>query len=259
MSYYEQKGITIYNGDCLEVMKQLKDNSIDMILCDLPYGITNCKWDSKISLNLLWEQYTRIIKNNRAIVLTCSQPFTSELVMSNIGMFKYEWIWDKGCGSNFATTKYQPFKEHENILIFSKGKALYNPQRIPRSEYSLLCHPKGKERFMKATKPTETNKIKKVTGKLQSDGLRSPKTIISIKLQRGRMKNMFYHPTQKPILLFEYFIKTYSNENDLILDNCSGSGTTAVACKNLNRNCILIEKDSHYCNVSVNRISQSLF
>jgi len=251
--YYETELGKLYHGDCLEIMPELEP-SIDMVLADLPYGTTACKWDTIISFEPLWEQYKRIIKDNGAIVLTASQPFTSALVMSNVKMFKYEWIWDKGCGSNFATVKFQPFKEHENVVVFSKGKTIYNPQKIARSKYSLKCHPKGKERFMSATKPTETNKINKVTGKLSSDGLRSPKSIIEIKLPRGRMQSKFLHPTQKPVALFEYLIKTYTNEGDTVLDNCAGSGTTGVACERLNRKWIMIEKELKYVEIAAKRI-----
>jgi DNA modification methylase len=202
----------------------------------------------------MWAQYKRIIKDNGAIILTASQPFTSALVMSNLKMFKYEWVWDKGCGSNFASVKYQPFKEHENILVFSKNKTTYNPQRISRSDYSLKCHPKGKERFMPPTKETQTNKIKKIIGKLTKDGLRSPKSIIEIKLPRGKMTNKFFHPTQKPVSLGQYLIRTYTNEGDLILDNTCGSGSFLVAAMLEKRNFIGIELDENYCAIAKKRL-----
>jgi site-specific DNA-methyltransferase (adenine-specific) len=216
----------IYCGDCLEVMKDIDDKSIDMILCDLPYGTTACKWDTIIPFEPLWEQYKRIIKDNGAIVLTASQPFTSALVMSNPKMFKYEWIWEKDGGSNFATTKYQPMKEHENILIFGIGTLKYYQQKQER-----IGSRKGK-----ITKTIDSGRKNSVYGtqdggkKLDVLELRTPRSIQRFNRERG------LHPTQKPVALFEYLIKTYTNEGETVLDNCIGSGTTAIACINLNRN-----------------------
>lgn len=228
----------IYNGDCLELMHQIDDKSIDMILCDLPYGTTACKWDSVIPFEPLWAHYKRIIKDNGAIVLTASQPFTSALVMSNIKMFKYEWIWQKTRFSNQMMAKIQPLKIHESVLVFSNGKCNY--------------YPKGLIRVDKLTKQG-----KKVTDNV-GGGERStsyfqefsnyPKSIQEFKNQTGM------HPTQKPVALFEYLIKTYTNEGELVLDNCAGSGTTGIACKNTNRNFILIEKDFDYFEIAKNRI-----
>ena len=245
-------------GDCLEIMPTLVDKSIDMILCDLPYGTTACKWDTIVPFEPLWKQYKRLIKDNGAIVLTASQPFTSALVMSNIKMFKYEWIWDKGVGSNFATVKYMPFKEHENVLVFYNNRPNYNAQRISRSEYSLQCHPKGKERFIHRTSTPETTNITSISSNLTTDGLRSPRSIIAIKLPKGRMNDSFFHPTQKPVALFEYLIRTYTNEGDTVLDNCAGSFTTAIACMNTNRNWICIEKDEKYFEIGTKRIMEHL-
>jgi len=231
-------------GDCLEVMKTIEDNSIDSIICDLPYGTTACKWDSVIPFDLLWEQYNRIIKDNGAVVLFGSQPFTSVLVNSNIKMFKYEWIWEKDGGSNFATVKYMPMKEHENILVFGKGKIKYNEQRQER-----IGSRKGKK-----TTTTDSGRKDSVYG-TQKGGktfdvqkLRCPRSIQRFNRERGQ------HPTQKPLALLEYLVKTYSNENDTILDNTMGSGTTMLACKNLNRNGIGIEKDPQYYAVAVARV-----
>ena len=231
-------------GDCLEVMKTIEDNSIDAIICDLPYGTTDCKWDSVIAFNLLLEQYNRIIKDNGAVVLFGSQPFTSVLVNSNIKMFKYEWIWEKDGGSNFATVKYMPMKEHENILVFGKGKIKYNEQRQER-----IGSRKGKK-----TTTTDSGRKDSVYG-TQKGGktfdvpkLRCPRSIQRFNRERGQ------HPTQKPLDLLEYLVKTYSNENDTILDNTMGSGTTMLACKNTNRNGIGIEKDPQYYAVAVARV-----
>ena len=233
-------------GDCLEVMKTIEDNSIDAIITDPPYGTTACKWDSVIPFDLLWEQLNRIIKPNGAVVLFGSQPFTSVLVNSNIKMFKYEWIWEKDGGSNFATVKYMPMKEHENILVFGKGKIKYNEQRQER-----IGSRKGKK-----TTTTDSGRKDSVYG-TQKGGktfdvpkLRCPRSIQRFNRERGQ------HPTQKPLDLLEYLVKTYSNENDTILDNTMGSGTTMLACKNLNRNGIGIENDEGYFKIAQQRINK---
>jgi site-specific DNA-methyltransferase (adenine-specific) len=226
-------------GDCLELMKDIPDASIDMILCDLPYGTTACKWDTIISFDKLWEQYERIIKPNGAIVLTASQPFTSALVMSNPKLFK------------FAVAKYQPLKEHENILVFCKGKTIYNPIKEERKG-------SGKARLKNGYKSNGTST--EVYGGLQSnrkgkeyEDLKYPS---SVQYFNNRDKDRGMHPTQKPTALFEYLIKTYTNENDLVLDNCAGSGTLGVACLNTNRNYILIEKEQKYFDIINERIEK---
>jgi site-specific DNA-methyltransferase (adenine-specific) len=238
----------IYNEDCLEGMKKIDDKSIDMILCDLPYGTTKCKWDTIIPFDKLWEQYERIIKDNGAIVLTASQPFTSALVMSNPKLFKYEWIWKKNAGSNFACLKYQPMKEHESILIFSKNKTVYNPQMQERAE-SGKSRVKTKINYNTNTELVEDslhNKISSIRPQL-----RYPSSVQLFNRERG------LHPTQKPVSLFEYLIKTYTNENDLILDNCMGSGTTAIACINNNRNFVGFELDKNYFDIANKRIEDN--
>jgi len=237
----------IYCGDCLDIMPEITDKSIDMILCDLPYGTTACKWDTIIPFEPLWKEYKRIIKDNGAIVLTASQPFTSALVMSNIKMFKYEWIWKKNAGSNFATTKYQPMKEHENILIFANGKTKYNQQRQVRAE-SGFARQKTPLRFDRYQEDGIYGNIldKVIHKRITKD--RCPSSVQSFNRERG------LHPTQKPVALFEYLIKTYTNKGDLVLDNCAGSGTTGVACKNLGRNYILIEKEKKYVEIVRDRI-----
>ena len=233
----------IHHGDCLELMKDIKDNSVDMILCDLPYGTTACKWDIIIPFDNLWKQYKRIIKDNGVIILTASQPFTSILVNSNIKMFKYEWIWEKEKPSNFAIAKFQPLKYHENILCFAKGKSTYNPIMTKGNKN----HSVGKGIRRKENQSNAN--IKKVITRM--DGLKFPKSIIRINRESKPI-----HPTQKPLELFEYFIKTYTTEGDLILDNCIGSGTTAVACKRTNRNFIGIEKEQKYVDIAIKRLSQ---
>jgi site-specific DNA-methyltransferase (adenine-specific) len=230
---------TIHKGDCLELMKNIADKSIDMILCDLPYGTTACKWDVIIPFEPLWEQYKRIIKDNGAIVLTASQPFTSALVMSNIKMFKYEWVWDKKLPSGMQIAKFRPMQRHENVLVFSKNTPAYYPIKTPQ-----------KERTGKIYSKSDSSPISNDDGKLKTYKDKNPQSIIEFyKRDKGTV-----HPTQKPVALFEYLIKTYTNEGDVILDNCAGSGTTAIACINTNRNYILIEQDEQYFNLINERI-----
>ena len=244
---------TLLFGDCLLEMDKIEDESIDMILCDLPYGTTACKWDCILPLEQLWREYKRLIKPNGAIVLTASQPFTSVLTCSNLDWFKYEWIWLKNQGSNFANVKYQPMKEHESVLIFANGKTTYNPimqQRTKSAQERLkydLTEYKGEKR--------------EVFGGLKDNG----KNMSYNKDERNPASYQFFevvprhkgtlHPTQKPVELMEYLIKTYTNEGDTVLDNCMGSGTTGVACKKTGRHFIGIEKDENYYNIAVRRCS----
>jgi len=229
----------IIQGDCLEVMKEIEDKSIDMILCDLPYGMTRNGWDLVIPVDVLWEQYKRIIKDNGAIVLTAINPFSSMLVMSNVDMFKYEWIWQKDNGTGFLNSKKQPLRNNESVLVFYRKQPTYNPQMREGTPYQCKTG---------ATKSSNYGQQVDVhTACL--DGLRYPLTVI--KFIRDKQK---IHPTQKPLALFEYLIKTYTNEGDLVLDNCAGSGTTGVACKNLNRNYILIEKEPEYIDIINKRL-----
>ena len=240
----------IYNEDCLEGMKRIPDGSVDMILCDLPYGTTACKWDTIIPFEPLWEQYERVIKDNGAIVLTSSQPFTSALVMSNPKIFRYEWIWEKAVGSNFAQLKYQPMKEHESVLVFSKNRHQYFPIKQLRKG-------SGAERASRAYVQTKSGEA---SGGLTFQGVeaghydkdyRNPS---SVQYFNNREKGRGLHPTQKPVALFEYLIKTYTNKNETVLDNCMGSGTTAIACMNTCRNYIGFELDKTYYNNSLERI-----
>lgn len=234
----------VYQGDCLEVMKGIDDKSIDMVLCDLPYGITQNKWDCVISLDLLWKEYKRIINENGVIVLTASQPFTSSLIMSNLRMFKYCWVWEKNVPTGFLNAKKQPLKWTEDIIIFYKKTPIYNPQfRI------------GKGYKVNVTSIKSKNYGKQTDVLSENDGTHYyPKNIIQFDNHNAKGKS---HPTQKPLLLFEYLIKTYTNEKDLVLDNCAGSFTTAVACENLNRNWICIEKEQKYCDIGQKRIDEN--
>ena len=321
----------VHQADCLEFMKQMPDKCVDMILCDLPYGTTACSWDTIIPFEPLWEQYKRIIKDNGAIVLTASQPFTSALVMSNMEWFRYEMIWSKNRGTGIFNAKKIPMKSHENILVFYLDKAEisgrskeflklrdYFNEELKKSGLtskqvkSLLGNDMGGHYFTKGiqwTLPTSENyqklqttgffkrdygELKKefnlisekclntynpqmIKGKpytakqgKQSDGFglktgkeittenngeRYPLTVLNFNSENGRN----IHPTQKPVALFEYLIKTYTNEGDIVLDNCAGSGTTGIASINTKRNYILIEKDEHYCEVARNRIEEYLY
>jgi site-specific DNA-methyltransferase (adenine-specific) len=237
----------IYQGDCLLIMPSIPDKSIDMILCDLPYGTTACFWDTVIPFEPLWVQYKRIIKDNGAIVLTASQPFTSALVMSNIKMFKYEWVWEKTHHQGFVNAKKLPMKAHENILVFYKNPPTYNP--IMR-----LGEPYTKKHGNNGSKENYGGKEKRAGTTTVNNGNRFPKDVLLF----GNGNYGSQHPTQKPVALFEYLIKTYTNEGDLVLDNCAGSGTTGVACKNLNRRYILIEKEEKYCRIAEKRIAETV-
>ena len=229
-------------------MKSIPDKSIDMILCDLPYWTTACKWDTIIPFEPLWEQYKRIIKPNGAIVLTASQPFTSALVMSNPKMFRYEIIWEKERPTNIFFMKKQIGKVHENVLVFYSKQPVYNPQLEKSMEPE-----NNKHKVINNTSKTH-KKQKYVFTEGYNNKVRYPRSIQ--KINRDRFGAL--HPTQKPVALFEYLIKTYTNEWDTVLDNCAGSGTTWVACRNTNRNYILIEKDEWYCDIIRNRLSPSL-
>ena len=233
----------IYNEDCLIGMRRIPDKSIDMILCDLPYGTTACEWDTVIPFEPLWEQYERVIKDNGAIVLFGSQPFTSSLIMSNIKLFRYEWIWEKTMAANFMHLKRQPGKRHENVLVFYKKQPVYNPQMRVGAPYV------DKRKSRKQSKGTYGN-ININNATITNTGTRYPKSVISF----SNGKSGKVHPTQKPVTLMEYLIKTYTNEGELVLDNCIGSGTTAIACINTNRNYIGFELDKGYFEIAQNRI-----
>ena len=234
---------SVHHGDCLELMKLIEDKSIDLILADLPYGTTACKWDTIIPFEPLWEQYKRIIKDNGAIVLTASQPFTSALVMSNIKMFKYEWIWEKHQGTNPMNAKISPLKSHENILCFGK-KIKYNPQMGKGKPYY---------GFYSDKKQSDVYGGGKSLHRSNPEGSRYPKTVLYFTKDNGKR----LHPTQKPVALFEYLIKTYTNEGDLVLDNCAGSFTTAIAAENTKRNWICIEQLEEYCEIGKKRIEEN--
>ena len=237
---------TVICGDCLEVMKDMPDGSIDMVMTDPPYGTTACKWDSIIPLEPMWEQLKRVIKPNGAIVMTASQPFTTTLIASNIKMFKYEMIWDKNKGTQPQLANIQPMKSHENIIVFGEGRLNYNPQKTKGEPYKRNNKQKHKDHSLsKGLKP-----IKQV-----NDGFRFPKTIHCFPRDFSAQSRL--HPTQKPVALMEYLIKTYTNEGETVLDFTMGSGSTGVEAKNLNRSFIGIELDECYFNIAKKRIAET--
>jgi len=249
--YYEALNGKLYHGDCLDVMPLLPDKSIDMILCDLPYGTTACKWDMVIPFEPLWEQYKRLIKDNGAIVLFGSQPFTSALVMSNLPMFKYEWVWDKVSGKDFYQARKRPLKQHENILVFSIRNTTYNPIMYSAQKKNMRDRIKNKT---KAREGTIYGDLKEYTSQ-KDERQRYPGSIYVHSYQENELHySKRLHPTQKPVSLLEYLIRTYTNEGNMVLDNCAGSGTTGVACEKLGRKYILIEKELEYCEISAKRI-----
>ncbi|HAV5484062.1 TPA: site-specific DNA-methyltransferase [Acinetobacter baumannii] len=235
----------LQNGDCLELMRDIPDQSVNMILCDLPYGTTQCSWDSVIPFAPLWNHYERVIKDNGAIVLFSAQPFTTLLIASNLKIYRYEWIWEKTSPKGFMNAKIQPLRAHENIEVFYKKKPTYNPiktkghkrQRAKRRDI-------GCEAYGKTLKLNEYDSTERYPRSVQ---------VFSSDTQKSSL-----HPTQKPVALCEYLIKTYTNPGDLVLDNCMGSGTTGVACLNTSRKFIGIEKDQNYFQIACNRIEHSL-
>ena len=229
-------------GDCLERMAELDDGSVDMVLCDLPYGTTACKWDSVIPFEPLWEQYRRVTKPNAAIVLTASQPFTTALIASNIRGYKHSWVWDKLTISNPMQAKHQPLRQHEDVPVFSYGKVLYNPQK---TDMHLRRTWKQGAQNEDAAAPAREGATGEVVGKY-------PKTIL--KFKAAKLEGRTVHPTQKPVALPEYLIRTYTDEGQTVLDNTMGSGSTGVACANTGRKFIGIEKEPKYFEIAEKRI-----
>jgi site-specific DNA-methyltransferase (adenine-specific) len=224
-------------------MKEIPDGSVDMILTDPPYNITACKWDSIIQLEPMWEQLKRVIKPDGAVVLTGNEPFSSHLRLSNLNDYKYDWKWDKVRGSNFATVKIRPFNSFEDVMVFYKKQPTYNPQMWEGKPYE------QKQGYVGEAKQTNLKRKSVVT---KSDGRRYPLSIIRFSKESG------VHPTQKPVALMEYLIKTYTNECETVLDFTAGSFTTGVACVNLDRNFIGIEKDDHYYDIGTERVLKAL-
>ena len=229
-------------GDCLERMKEIESGTVDMILCDLPYGTTCCSWDAVIPFEQLWSEYERVVKENGAIVLFGAHPFTAVLACSNLKLFRYEWIWEKPSATGFMNAQLQPLRAHENALVFYKSQPTYNPQKTYGHERKTAKRKDigsehyGKQLNIKAYDSTE----------------RYPR---SVQVFSSDKQKANYHPTQKPVALCEYLIRTYTNEGDLVLDNTMGSGTTGVACVNTGRNFIGIEKEGKYFAIAQERIA----
>jgi len=236
------ENITLYNENCLSALEKVADNSVDMIMVDLPYGTTACAWDFVIPMDELWTQYYRVCKENAAMVFTAAQPFTTTLISSNIKDFRYEWIWEKPQGTNPMNAKIMPLKSHENVAVFYRSKPTYNPQMWYSTPYGGF--------------KSDTSKIGEVYGSAKSqhrdnpEGSRYPKTVQKFKQEKG------FHPTQKPVEMMEYFIKTYTNEGDTVLDNTMGSGTTGVASVNLGRRFIGMEQEQKYFDIAKKRITE---
>lgn len=246
---------SLHEGDCLEVMKRIPTGSIDMILCDLPYGTTNCKWDCPIDLPQLWTQYERIIKDDGAIVLTAQTPFDKVLGVSNLKHLRYEWIWEKNQATGHLNSKKMPMKAHENVLVFYKRLPVYNPQKThghnrkvssAKNRAACISRRNGTDNLYQDEYPEKVCSYDSTT--------RYPRSVIKFPSDK---QTSSLHKTQKPLALFEYLIRTYSNENDTILDNAAGSGTTGVASINTNRKYILIEKEAEFCEIIKTRINSA--
>ena len=239
--------IQLYQGDCLELMSDIPDGSIDMILCDLPYGTTQNKWDNKLPLDALWAHYERIIKTNGAIVLFSQMPFAAELVSSNPKLFRYEWIWQKSQGTGFLNANRMPLKAHENLLVFYKRLPVYHPQKTPGKPYARTINDKSTDSYGKFLSWATVNE----------DGSRYPVDVIAFQTCNGS-KDRPVHPTQKPVPLLEYLIRTYTDEGDTVLDNCMGVGSTGVACVNTARHFIGMELVEDYFQIARRRIDDCL-
>ena len=233
--------LILINDDCLNAMSDISDKSIDLILCDLPYGITNAEWDTIIPFGLLWEQYNRIIKDNGAIILFSMQPFTTKVIQSNLKDFRYCWYWVKNYCTGFSYARYQPMRKLEDICVFYKKHPTYNPQGLIKIENPKIKKGKESNLYRSTLNNTYTPKYKNY-----------PNNLLYF---NGVTNKERLHPTQKPIELLEYIIKTYTNENDIVLDNCMGSGSTGEACHNLKRHFIGIEKDKEFFNIALKRLN----
>ena len=245
----------LYNDNCLEVMKKLPENYIDMVFCDLPYGTTQNFWDNIIPFDELWEQYNRVVKDNGAIVLTAQQPFTSKLIVSNLSCFRYEWIWEKNKSTGHLNAKKMPMKSHENVCVFYKNLPTYNPQKT--TGHKPFGAVKPKDNIPEPEVKRNYNHVSKQFGNDGKTTDRYPRSVQKFPVINNDNKEK-WHPTQKPVGMIEYFIKTYSNENDIILDNCMGSGSTGIACFNSNRKFVGVEIDKEYYEMAKARIDDSL-
>lgn len=240
--------VQTYLGDCLVEMGKLAPASVDMILCDLPYGTTACKWDSVIPFDPLWAEYRRVTKPNAAIVLTASQPFTTALIASNLGEFKYTWVWEKSRAGGVFNAKNMPLKMHEDIAVFSRGSAANCcPNRMPYFPQGLVRVDKVVRNHKRSSNDTIGNRPSR-TGDYRQEFTGYPRTVLRFQNDTG------HHPTQKPVALMEYMIRTYTNPGDVVMDNTMGSGTTGVACVNTGRSFIGIERDPGYYDIACKRI-----
>ncbi len=242
--YFSIGGVELYCGDCLEVMPQL-DSKVDMVLCDLPYGVTaRNAWDAVIPFDSLWDSYWKLVKGNGAVVLTATEPFASSAVCSQMRYFRYDLIWSKPMATGFLNANRMPLRSHEQVLVFYRSLPTYSPQKVAGTPY----------RVTRRGDTTNYNKVSKLHWETDSDGMRFPKSVMQFPWDKDKL-----HPTQKPVALFEYLIRTYTNENEIVLDNCAGSGTAGVACINTNRRAILIEKEEEYCAITAARILKAYY
>lgn len=248
MKDYKDETTWLMIGDCLERMKEIPDNSVDAVICDPPYGTTACKWDSVIPLDLMWNQLNRVIKSNGAIVLTASQPFTSLLGASNIGALKYDWTWVKTRATGHLNAKKMPMKNKEDILVFYTKSPTYNPQGLVDVDL-VVWNSKSDSLRGKETDATST-----VSGRIRHEAYKQTKSGYPRQILEFASEGGTVHPTQKPVALMEYLIKTYTNEGETVLDFTMGSGTTGVACANLKRKFVGIEMDEKYFNIAKERI-----
>jgi site-specific DNA-methyltransferase (adenine-specific) len=249
--YYADDSVTLYHGDCLTVMPELEPASFALVASDLPYGMTDAAWDSTLPIDRLWAEWNRLTPKDGAVVLTASQPFTSALVASNFKGFRTEWIWEKNAGSNFGTVKRQPMKEHESVLLFSRGRYTYNPIMQERSGGGLDRVRSGPVNYATKAEVYQSGGLLGTATSTRPD-LRYPRSIQRFNRERG------LHPTQKPVGLFKYLIETYSLPGDVVLDPCAGSGTTGVAARDAGRRSVLIELDERYCEVIAGRFANTL-
>jgi len=239
----------MHQGDCLKLMRDLRDGSVDLILCDLPYGTTDCSWDATLPLEDMWAHYARIIKPHGAIVLTATQPFSSALVMSQPGWFRYEWVWQKTKATGFFNAKKQPLRAHESVLVFYLKPPTYNPQMTVAPAEKVDKRKTVRPSVIKEGIYSREGRTDKTNRRGVDTGMRYP---LSVQVLPGESKAV--HPTQKPVALMEYLIRTYTNESDLVLDNCMGSGTTGVACANTGRRFIGMEMDKGYFAIAKERV-----
>lgn len=242
---------SIWNGDCLELMRHVPDGSADMVLCDLPYGTTACAWDTVIPFDFLWSEYWRVAKPNAAVVLTASQPFTTALINSQIERFKYELIWSKNQPSGFLNAKIAPMKNHENICVFYRDQPTYNPQLVASNNVNAKSAGRNNRKLQSSD---VYRKLDYTPATQEAKELVNPRSIIENVKCIANNSGVRIHPTQKPVGLFDYLIKTYTNPGDFVLDNCSGSGTTAVAAQSSGRRWLCIEKDLAYYLASCGRV-----